>query len=190
MDSACTSTVAGDDWARRFKRRCAATVLEKNIFKSYHPTTVPFGGGDNKISSYLWRPPVTIGGAHACLDVAILDDWVLQFLIGKDALVEMGVNIDFTAGCLSSKSMGWRGMRLQETKGGHNQVKVLPSVCGPQQDLTWNRRIMRFRERVNEALIELRQGIEVSTQDYVLVSPTSSRELTSATTERTTKTIA
>lgn len=96
--------------------------------KIYSPTTFRFGGGDKKVSKYRWRIPVTIGRAHAYLMVAVLEDFMLQSLIGKDALVEMGANIDFSEGCMSSEIIGLTRLKLKETKGGHYQVEVLPSA--------------------------------------------------------------
>ena len=124
LDSACTSTVAGETWMNCYMDSLDPTIRDKVVEQS-SDTMFKFGGGTVLKSKRKVTFPCSVAGVECNIEADVVD-CDIPLLLSKDSMKKAKMKLDLEN---DSASIFGNEVQLQCTSSGHycvpiNQIKV------------------------------------------------------------------
>ena len=119
LDSACSSTVAGQQWLQCYLESLSPEELNE-VQQSESETVFKFGGGRKLKSTGKWTIPCTLAGVQCSLSTDVVDSDI-PLLLSKNAMKKAKVKLDLENDCAS---IFGKEVELQCTSSGHYSVPL------------------------------------------------------------------
>ena len=121
VDTACTSTVCGEDWLEDFENNLSKEE-KKKMKENAGARSFRFGDGKTVKSKRFVHLPVTLGGKHTLLGVDVVDAKI-PLLLSKKTLKKMGMKLNMID---DTAEIFGKIVTLNETSSGHYCINLRP----------------------------------------------------------------